>query len=124
MRKFLAAISLFLILLPTSAGAQITVDSTGLTATGDKVYGDNYLDAEERRDIGTYIGTTILTPLFGLLGVIFLILIIYAGLLWMTSSGVEAQVTKAKHILVNSTIGLVIIILSYAITTFIFAQLA
>lgn len=54
------------------------------------------------------------------LGFIFLILIIYAGLMWMLSAGNEEKITKAKGILVSSIIGLVIILLSYSIVIFIF----
>ena len=53
------------------------------------------------------------------LGIIFLILILYAGFLWMTSGGNEEQITKAKGMLKNSIIGLAIIISAYAITYFV-----
>ncbi len=124
MRKLIAFISIVFLLIPNLAFAQISTDSTGLTTTGDKIYGSNYLTQEENQDIGSYIGAKIITPLFSLLGVIFLLLMIYSGILWMTSGGVTEQVTKAKHILVNSTIGLIIIILAYAITKFVFQILA
>ncbi len=57
------------------------------------------------------------------LGVIALGLIVYAGFLWMTSGGEEEKVGKAKQILKNAVIGLVIIISSWAITTFLLARL-
>lgn len=52
-------------------------------------------------------------------GVIFLILTIYAGFLWMTAGGNEETVKKAKKWLVNSVIGLAIILSAYSITNFI-----
>ncbi len=57
------------------------------------------------------------------LGVIALILIMYAGFLWMTSNGDEDKISKAKQILKNAVIGLVIILSSWAITTFILTRL-
>lgn len=51
-----------------------------------------------------------------LVGAIFLILIIYGGFLWMTASGNEEQIGKAKKILASSIIGLAIILLSGVIT--------
>jgi hypothetical protein len=56
-------------------------------------------------------------------GVIVLILVIYGGFLYMTAGGNEETVTKAKRVLVNSVIGLGIILSAYAITAFIIAQL-
>jgi cbb3-type cytochrome oxidase subunit 3 len=53
------------------------------------------------------------------IGVIFLVLIIYAGFLWMTAAGEEAKAGKARSIIFDSVVGLAIIIFSYAITTFV-----
>jgi len=54
-----------------------------------------------------------------LLGVIFLVLTVYAGFLWMTAGGNEEQITKAKTMIRNSIIGLAIVISAYAITYFV-----
>lgn len=70
----------------------------------------------------TTIGSLI-AVLLGFLGVIFLVLIIYAGLLWMTAAGSEENVKKAKSILLNSVIGLVILLSAYAISSFVISQL-
>lgn len=59
----------------------------------------------------------------GLLGIIFLILIIYAGFNWMTAQGEEEKVTKAKETLQRAVIGLIIIIAAYSITYFVFNAL-
>jgi len=57
------------------------------------------------------------------LGVIALLLIMYAGFLWMTSSGDEDKITRAKTTLKNAVIGLVIILSSWAIVTFVLSRL-
>ena len=54
----------------------------------------------------------------GFLGVIAIGLIIYAGVLWMTSNGDEDKVDRAKQILRNGIIGLAIILASWIIVTF------
>ncbi len=72
----------------------------------------------ETRNLPTVIGNYIQVFL-GFLGVIALLLIIYAGYLWMTAQGNEDNVEKAKDIIKNAVIGLIIITLSYAITAFI-----
>ena len=52
-------------------------------------------------------------------GVIFLLLTLYAGYLWMFGGGNEENIEKAKKILTSSVIGLIIVILSYGITALI-----
>ncbi len=64
------------------------------------------------------IGSLIYTFL-GLLGVIFLVLVIYAGFLWMTAGGDEGKVQKAKDYMIRAVIGLVIILASYGIASFV-----
>ncbi len=65
----------------------------------------------------------VVSAFLGLLGIIFLILIIYAGYNWMTAQGDEEKVTLAKNTLTRAIIGLTIIILAYAITYFVFSSL-
>jgi TRAP-type C4-dicarboxylate transport system permease small subunit len=68
--------------------------------------------------IGSIIGIAL-----SFLGIVFLILIIYAGFTWMTSAGNERKVLEAKKTLINSTIGLAIVLSAYAITSFIIQSL-
>ena len=51
-------------------------------------------------------------------GMIFLVLTIYAGIMWMTAGGNDEQVEKAKKTLTRSVIGLIIITSSYSISLF------
>lgn len=68
--------------------------------------------------VGSIIGAAL-----SLLGVIFLILMLYGGYTWMTSYGNEQKVTKAKNLIVDALIGLVIVLAAYAITNFIIGAL-
>jgi hypothetical protein len=52
-------------------------------------------------------------------GVIFLVLIIYAGIKWMTSGGNDKSVESAKSLIISAIIGLIIVLGAYAITAFI-----
>lgn len=70
--------------------------------------------------LGEIIGR-LLQIFFGLLGVIAVLLIMYAGFQWMTAQGDPDKVTKAKRTLYNAIIGLVIIASAFAITTFLMA---
>jgi len=60
-----------------------------------------------------------IAAILSLIGVIFLALMIYGGMLWMTARGNEEQITKAKSVLTSSSIGLAIILVAYAATAFI-----
>ncbi|MCK4539812.1 hypothetical protein KAU09_01515 [Candidatus Parcubacteria bacterium] len=66
----------------------------------------------------------VISVVLSLIGVVFLILMIYGGFIWMNSRGNEQEVEKAKNIIRNSIIGLLIVIAAYAITAFIGDNLA
>ncbi|MFZ5364641.1 MAG: Mbov_0395 family pilin-like conjugal transfer protein [Patescibacteria group bacterium] len=66
---------------------------------------------------------TIIKIVLGFLGVVLLIVIIYGGWLWMTAGGDEDQTKKAKSWIVNGIIGLIIILLAYAITNYVVGEL-
>lgn len=61
----------------------------------------------------------VLIYVLGLVGLFFLIMIIYSGFQWIAAGGNEDTITKAKTRLKNSIIGFVIVLLSYAITIFV-----
>ncbi|PIT94527.1 hypothetical protein COT98_03370 [Candidatus Falkowbacteria bacterium CG10_big_fil_rev_8_21_14_0_10_39_9] len=60
----------------------------------------------------------------GLLGIIFLVLLVMGGYQWMTAGGSEEQVEKAQSRIKNGIIGLVIVLAAYAITAFVFTHLS
>lgn len=65
----------------------------------------------------------IINIFLGTLGIIFLLLLLYAGYTWMTAGGDEGKVKTARTTIRNAIIGLVIIASAWAITAFIFNQL-
>jgi hypothetical protein len=58
-----------------------------------------------------------------LLGLLFLILVIYAGIGWMTAGGEEKKATSAQKTIVSAAIGLVITLLAYQITSYIISNI-
>jgi len=58
-----------------------------------------------------------------ILGVLAVGLILWGGFIWMTSGGSEDKIDKAKKILKNGIIGLVIILSAWGITTFVLNKL-
>ncbi|MGB0757569.1 MAG: hypothetical protein ACPGO5_03895 [Patescibacteria group bacterium] len=56
----------------------------------------------------------------GILGVIVLVIIIAGGFRWMTAGGNDDAIAQAKSIISAGIIGLIIIIVAYALTTWVF----
>lgn len=73
---------------------------------------------KQNPDVPGMIGTAI-GAVLAFVGTIFFILMIYGGILWMTSVGNEEQVKKARGVLVAAVIGLIIVLSAYAITAYI-----
>lgn len=65
----------------------------------------------------------IIRAFFGLLGIVAVGLIVWAGFVWMTAGGNEEKVGQAKKMIINATIGLAVILLSFAIASFIVSSL-
>jgi hypothetical protein len=59
-----------------------------------------------------------------LLGIIFVVLMLYGGFLWMTGRGNEERLTKSKELIQAAIIGLIIIMAAYAISYFVFSRIA
>lgn len=97
-------------------------DTVGATGLGD-AFGKNLTDAATEAQYNTTdvqtIVAIVIRSILGLLGVIFLVLMIYGGFLWMTAKGNEQQVEKAKNLITAAIIGVIIVLSSYAISVFI-----
>lgn len=70
------------------------------------------------KDIPGLIANILKTAL-GFVGTLFLLLMIYAGFIYMTARGDEKKVSEAKKMIVGAIIGVVIIAAAYAITSFV-----
>ncbi|PLX26786.1 hypothetical protein C0583_05820 [Candidatus Parcubacteria bacterium] len=66
---------------------------------------------------------TIIQAFLGLLGIIFLVMIIIGGFNWMTAAGNDDKAAKAKATLNRGVIGLIIILAAYIISAFVFRAL-
>lgn len=73
-------------------------------------------------NLGNIIGTVIASAL-SLVGIIFLALMVYAGITWMTARGDDAKTEKSKKIITATIIGLFIVVSAYAITKFVTSKL-
>jgi len=91
-----------------------TLEAVGVTSGG-------YVAAEDTsaaKFAGTVVGAFL-----SLLGVIFLILMLYGGYNWMIAHGDEQKVTKAKDTIRTAIIGLIIILSAFAIYFFVWDKI-
>ena len=107
--------------LPNLASAEITVPK-GLTGEGGAQGsiapgGSGALEGANEHDLLS-IGAGFINIFIGLLGIIFVLLVVYAGWLRIASQGEAAKVEKSNKLLIQSTIGMVIIVAAYAISNF------
>ncbi len=112
----LAGVFIFLFALTTnivSAQSYDFAENSGLNTTG-KALGYDL----ETTTPDVIIGRVIFIIL-GLLGIVFLGLMIYAGITWMTAQGNEQRVEKSKTMITEAIIGLVIVVIAYGLTYFI-----
>ena len=90
------------------------------TAFFDNPQGGTAPNVAAQGTLGSNI-TTLLNYFLGLLGLIAVGFLIYAGILMVTAGGDDAQVTKAKKLITYAVAG--IVILSYTIVTFVSSAL-
>ena len=91
---------------------------SGLSTAG----GANGAGYTENVTLATIVGNTI-NVILSFTGILFICLLVYAGFLYLTSAGEEKGVAKAKKLISSSIIGILIIVASYAITTYVFEAL-
>src|SRR3989338_3484228 len=109
---FVVVVGVFAVLAVTQA----QTPTLGLTPELQNEIG---LPATDLRIVIARIIRTVLT----ILGILALIIVLYAGFTWMTAGGNEEKVGTAKKMLINGAIGLAIILSSYAITSFVISRL-
>ncbi len=73
-------------------------------------------------DIPQLVGG-VLNGLFAVLGLVFLVLMVYGGMLWMLSEGKEKKTNEARGFIFHSVVGLILILAAFAITNFVVGQL-
>jgi hypothetical protein len=130
MKKILICLSviiIFFINLTTVSAQNTTQDNTGGTQTTQNNSAPCSSGAcQLTNPLGSvstpqaFIGI-IINSILGLVGSIALLMFIYGGLTWMTSSGNPEKVKKGRDIILWSAIGLLVIFSAYGLTRFILA---
>ena len=73
-------------------------------------------------DTPSGIATKAINAVLAVVYIIFFVLVLYAGVRWMTAQGNEDNVTKAKNILEAAIIGAILISAAYAVTSFVLGK--
>lgn len=125
MKKFLILFLCLTFIFGGSLGMVQATDDEAPPLTFDPAESDSDLGSvEEEVNLGKTppltIASQIINAVLGFLGLIFLVLMIYAGFIWMNARGNEEDVTKAKKILTSAIIGLVIVLASFGIAQFVY----
>ncbi|MBU0597986.1 pilin [Patescibacteria group bacterium] len=102
-------VTLALIAIPAVASAQVGTGNYGPT------FGLGTADLES-----TIVN--VVQWVLGFLGLVAVIFILYGGFIWLTSGGNEEKVAKAKKIISGAVVGLIIILLAWAIVIFVVGQ--
>lgn len=113
-------LAVFCFLAPRAAQAQSVADPGSELRTGVQIIEQPLgLPATDIR----LVVARIIRAALGIIGIVVLVLMLYGGFLWMTAGGNEEQISTAKKVLLNTVIGLAIILSAYAIVSFVISQL-
>jgi len=69
------------------------------------------------------IAARVINVILGFLGIVAVIIILLGGFKWMTASGNEEKIGEARKLIIAGIVGLIIIIGSFAIATFVINSL-
>ncbi len=104
----------FVLCVPYLVLAETMKSGSGILDKVHQVGGTGGYTQAGETSLAETLGLIVNTAL-SLLGVVFIILMVYGGFQWMTAGGNEEQVKKAQGRIKNAIIGLVITIAAYAI---------
>ena len=118
MKKFLIAalVSLGIVVTPLAMDAPVFANAKSEVTSGVSSVNDG-----NSTDLPSFI-TNIVNILLFLAGAIAVIVIIIGGIRYVMSSGDAGQVQAAKNTILYAVVGLVVVIMAYAIVNFVINQ--
>ncbi len=108
------SIGVFSWLLAKKAQALNFAETSGLAKTANNAGYPEGLNANPEELIIQGIGFVL-----SFVGVLFLLLMIYGGFIWMTARGNQSDAEKAKKIITAGLIGVIVVFGAYAISYFV-----
>jgi len=109
-----AILAVFIVIL-IAVFSLLTVQVFAQASLGLEAAGGTGLGTRDLKDLIM----SIVQILLGFLGIVAVIIVLYGGFLYMTSEGEADKVDKAKKVLINAAIGLLIILSAFAIVTYV-----
>lgn len=119
MKKLFALVLTFLVVFFSNPSFVFAVGN--LNDALDKLGSAGEEAGVQEASIESYVGS-IINAALTMVGIIFLILMVYAGYLWMTAAGEGDQIEKAQEIVKTSIIGIILVMSAYAITAFVISK--
>jgi len=110
-----ASLAIGMVMSPFSSQAACDINATALEklgCVGSSAYGPVSTEPAE-------IIKNIINVFLGVLGILFVVLLLYGGFLWMTARGDGKQVDKAKSLIQEAVIGLTIILSAWLVSYFV-----
>lgn len=96
-------------------------DNNIISGIANRTY--NTRDTGNPEDVFINTLGSIIFMLISFLGIMFILLIMYGGYIWMNARGNESDVQKAQHIIRDAVIGLVVLGASYGAWILIYSLL-
>ncbi len=118
--KIILSLTIFTAVFTTAAPVLAQTDKYGLGKAAGKA--ELKLGLAGGDSVESVVGSIISVAL-SMIGIIFFLLILYAGFTWMIARGNTEAVDKSKSIIEGAVIGLIIVMAAYAITSFVFTSL-
>lgn len=113
--RFLVTLSIGLVLF--GGATAVLADEYGLDATAGAA------KLTKNTDVTTIAGNVVGSAL-SLISVLFFALMLYAGVNWMLARGDEEKARKALDTIIAAVIGMVVVLASYALTSFVFKSVS
>lgn len=114
------------ILAVVAGAAMLALGLGGGSVGAASICDDNTIDAELKEAAGCNttetIGgaaNTVIAVVLSMVGVIAVGVMIYGGVLYMTSSGDAAKAKRARDVILYGLVGLIVALLAFAIVTFV-----
>lgn len=125
------ALAMFLLAVSFAFSFSTAALATAPSGDSNDLFGGNSLRADLENNSGLpsnvkdprMVASRVIQVALGFLGIIAVIIILYAGFTWMIAGGNEEKVGEAKKMLTAGLIGLVIILSAYALASFVIDQI-
>ena len=132
MKKFIT-LSLILVAVASTFVFAVSLPALAATQSGPDVWGTQTGNTEgagvvsEATGLGARdpraIAAQVINIILGFLGIVAVVIILLGGFKWMTAGGNEDKVGEARKLITAGIIGLIIILASFAIASFVLTQL-